>query len=196
MVKKNLKKATAKPKDKVGPDIQKINAIKKSENFAWLIKSEGDCYSIDDLKRDKRTPWEGIRNYRARNFMSGGADGTIEPKMRVGDLVLFYHSMGDKGKGEPTGVYGVAKVVSAAHPDMSAQNKKDEHYDPKASADKPIWMCVDMAFAKKFKQPVSLDEIKRNPKLSGMMVAQQGLRLSITPVLMSQFDEVVRLGDL
>src|SRR3954470_3400574 len=83
----------------------------------WLIKSEGECYSIDDLKRDKRTDWTGIRNYQARNHLRA---------MKPGDPCLFYHSMGD-----PTGVYGVAKVVGAPHADPTALDPKDEHYDPK-----------------------------------------------------------------
>ena len=85
----------------------------------WLIKSEGDCYSIDDLKKYRRTSWEGVRNYQARNFMRDG--------MNVGDLILFYHS-----NAEPSGVYGVAKVASTAHIDESALDPKDEHFDPKA----------------------------------------------------------------
>ena len=87
----------------------------------WLLKSEGSCYSIDDLKKDKVTPWSGIRSYQARNFMKGS--------MTIGDLCLFYHSNGDKQN--PTGVYGVAKVASSVHPDLTAQDKKDEHYDQK-----------------------------------------------------------------
>jgi predicted RNA-binding protein with PUA-like domain len=101
----------------------------------WLIKSEGTCYSIDDLKKDKRTPWSGIRNFQARNHMRA---------MEIGDLALFYHS-----SSEPTGVFGVAKVVAKAHIDETALDSKDEHYDQKAveyvkQGKAPLWECVEV----------------------------------------------------
>ncbi len=148
----------------------------------WLIKSEGDCYSIDHLKKDKRTAWEGIRNYQARNFMMRD--------MEVGDLLLFYHSIT-----VPTGVYGVARVVSKAHPDQSQFDKKDMHFDPKATQSKPIWFCVDVAFSEKFKQPVSLEVIKKDPKLEGMVVRAKGSRLSVQPVSPEHFKYIQKLGN-
>ncbi len=149
----------------------------------WLIKSEGECYSIDDLKRDRRTPWEGVRNYQARNFMMNG--------MQVGDLALFYHSNGDDKY--PTGIYGLAKVVSKPHPDISAQDKKHEHHDPKATKEKPIWYCVDFAFVKKFQTPLTLAQIKSDEVLKHMVVAQRGSRLSISPVSELQFRRIETL---
>jgi predicted RNA-binding protein with PUA-like domain len=151
----------------------------------WLVKSEGNCYSIDDLKRDKRTAWEGIRNYQARNFMKS---------MAVGDLVLFHHSMSD-----PTGVYGVAKVVSPHHIDKSALNQKDEHFDPKAvkyekEGKEPLWSCVDLAFVKKFEKPVSLDEIRRNRDLEGILLTRRGQRLSVMPVSAEHFKIIEKMG--
>ncbi len=140
----------------------------------WLMKSEGDCYSIDDLKRDKKTSWGGVRNYQARNFMMRD--------MQKGDLVLFYHS-----NSKPSGVYGIAKVVSAAHPDETQFDTKDEHCDPKATREKPIWYCVDVAFIEKFKNPVSLDAMKFDPKLEGMLVRARGSHLSIQPVSEKHF---------
>lgn len=148
----------------------------------WLIKSEPDCYSIDHLKKDKRTPWNGVRNYQARNFM--------RDSMKVGDLALFHHS-----STKIPGVYGIAKVVSAPHPDMSAFDKKDEHYDPKSIKEKPTWICVDFAFVEKFPRLVSLEEIKRDSKLGGIMVAQVGSRLSIQPVSKSHFERIVDLAN-
>lgn len=137
----------------------------------WLMKSEGACYSIDDLKKDKKVAWEGVRNFQARNFMR---------EMNVGDVVFFYHS---NGKGEnPTGIYGLAKVSSKIHPDESQFNKKDEHYDPKSKKESPTWQCVDISFVKKFKEPIALSYIKIDPNLSSMMVAQTGSRLSVQPV--------------
>jgi predicted RNA-binding protein with PUA-like domain len=144
----------------------------------WLLKSEGDCYSIDDLKRDKRTSWSGIRNYLARNF--------IRDQMQVGDLALFYHS-----SSKPTGVYGIAKIVSKPHPDETQFDAKDEHFDPKAIKDKPIWHCVDVAFVSKFKEPITLDQIKFDPKLTGMMVRERGSRLSVQPVSEKHFKYIV-----
>ncbi|HZZ99706.1 MAG TPA: EVE domain-containing protein [Candidatus Paceibacterota bacterium] len=146
----------------------------------WLIKSEGDCYSIDDFKRDKRTAWEGIRNYQARNFMIRD--------MKVGDLLLFYHSIVEPG------VYGLAKVVSKAHPDVSQFNKKDEHFEPKATKIKPLWYCVDVAFVKKFKHPVLLEAIKKDPKLDGMMVRAKGSRLSVQPVSEKHFKHILEMA--
>lgn len=148
----------------------------------WLVKSEGDCYSIDDLKKDGQAAWTGIRNFQARNYMRDG--------MKVGDLVLFYHSNGTPSA--PSGVYGIARVAGAAHIDESALDSKDEHYDPKAveyvrAGKDPLWMCVDLEFVKKLLEPVSLEEIKNNKDLRGMLVARPGQRLSVMPVVEKHF---------
>jgi predicted RNA-binding protein with PUA-like domain len=140
----------------------------------WLVKTEPTAYSIDDLARDARTAWEGVRNYQARNFMRD---------MRTGDLVLFYHS-----SCEVPGVYGIAKVVAPAHPDRSQFNAKDSHFDPKATKEKPIWECVDIAFVQKLAQPVPLVAIKRERALKGMVLVQPGSRLSVQPVTKDQFE--------
>lgn len=145
--------------------------MKKVKKY-WLMKSEGDCYSIDDLQNDKQTAWAGVRNYQARNFMTND--------MSVGDIVFFYHSNGTKIN--PTGIYGIASVCSGAHADETQFDKNDEHYDPKATLEKPIWYCVDIKFVKKLKTPLTLAEIKFDPNLAGIMVAQTGSRLSIQPV--------------
>jgi predicted RNA-binding protein with PUA-like domain len=144
----------------------------------WLFKSEGDCYSIDDLKRDKRTAWTGVRNYQARNFMTRD--------MSVGDQILFYHS-----SSKPTGVYGIARVVKVAHVDETQFDKKDDHFDSKATREKPIWYGVDVAFVEKFKNPVTLDILKFSPELKGMMVLERGSRLSIQPVSEKHFKFIV-----
>lgn len=147
----------------------------------WLIKTEPTSYSIDDLKRDKKVSWSGVRNYQARNFMK---------EMAVGDLALFYHSSVD-----PKAVVGVAKVVKAAHPDTTAQDKKDYHFDPKASKENPIWYMVDFVFVEKFKNVVTLGQIKIDPELSGIMLAQQGSRLSVQPVSKPHFERIRKLGN-
>lgn len=151
----------------------------------WLIKSEGDCYSIDHLKADKKTSWSGVRNYQARNFM--------RDKMQVGDFALFYHS-----NICPIGVYGIAKVASLPHEDITARDPKDEHFD-KRSADLyaaskkdkkefvPVWVLVDFEFVKKFSEPITLAEIKNDPKTNDMLVCQKGSRLSIQPVSEKHF---------
>ena len=148
----------------------------------WLIKSEPTCYSIDDLKKDKKTPWNGVRNYQARNFM--------RDNMKIGDMALFYHS-----STEIPGVYGVAKVASIPHTDFSAFDTKDEHFDPKATVDKPIWKCVDFSFVKKLPRPVTLEEIKKDHRLGGIMVTQKGSRLSIQPVSKFHFDRIIDLSN-
>ncbi len=149
----------------------------------WLIKSEGDCYSIDDLRNDKRTAWTGIRNFQARNYMRYG--------MKIGDLTLFYHSNGTPA--EPSGVYGIAKIVSGAHIDESALDPKDEHYDPKAvkyskEGKEPLWSCVDVEFVRKLSSPVPLYFIKKDKVLRRMLVAKPGQRLSIMPVQKEEFE--------
>lgn len=151
----------------------------------WLIKSEGNCYSIDDFKKDKRTAWTGIRNFQARNFMKA---------MKKGDLILYYHSMSN-----PTGVYGIARVAAEHHIDKSALDPKDEHYDLKAvkyekEGKEPLWSCVDVEYVSTFKNPVSLDEIKRNPALEGILVARKGQRLSVMPVTEKHFKKIEELG--
>jgi predicted RNA-binding protein with PUA-like domain len=145
----------------------------------WLLKSEGACYSIDDLMRDKKTAWSGVRNYQARNFM--------RDDMIKGDMVLFYHSSSN-----PTGIYGLAKIASAAYADETQFNKADDHYDPASKKAAPRWLCVDVSFVKKFSEPISLEEIKHDPHLEGMMVRQPGSRLSIQPVSEKHFNYLVK----
>lgn len=147
----------------------------------WLIKSEPDSYSIDDLRKDKRTGWSGVRNYQARNFMK---------EMSKGDLALFYHS-----STEPKAVVGVAKVAKEAYPDPTAFDKRSEYYEPKATKENPIWYQVDFGFESKFKTPVTLGQIKTHPKLGGILLAQQGSRLSIQPVSEAHFETIQKLGN-
>lgn len=147
----------------------------------WLMKSEPSVYSIDDLKKDQKTYWDGVRNYQARNFM--------RDQMKVGDLVLFYHS-----NAEPSGIGGVARICKAGYPDFSAWDKKDIHYDPKSTKEKPVWFMVDVEFVEKFKNFVSLESLKANPKLKNMVVVQKGSRLSVQPVLAEHFELVRKNG--
>ena len=148
----------------------------------WLFKSEPGCYSIDDLKKDKKTHWDGVRNYQARNM--------LRDEIKKGDLVLFYHS-----NVKPPAVVGVAEVVKEGYADHTAWDPKSEHPDPKSSPEKPIWSMVDIKYKKKLKQEVSLDEIKIDPKLEGMLVAKRGMRLSVQPVSKKHFDRILKMGE-
>lgn len=136
----------------------------------WLMKSEPDDVSIDDLqKRPEQTvPWYGVRNYQARNFMRDG--------MQIGDGVLFYHS----GCAEP-GIAGIARVASAAYPDATQFDPASRYHDPKATPEQPRWLHVDVQFVRKTRL-VGLPELRRQPELENMRVLARGNRLSITPV--------------
>ena len=148
----------------------------------WLMKSEPDAYSIDDLKKEKCGLWDGVRNYQARNFMMND--------MQVGDEVLFYHS-----NAKPPGVAGLATISKKAVPDVTAQDPKSKYYDAKASPEKPIWHCVEVAFKKKFKEEVSLTELKEKKGLEDMLLLKRGQRLSIQPVTKKEFDIVCRMAE-
>lgn len=145
----------------------------------WLMKTEPGVYSIDDLKKKGTDAWDGVRNYQARNFMM---------TMKVGDGVLFYHS------GKEPGVVGLAKVAKLAYPDASQFDKKDMHFDPKATKEKPIWFCVDVQFVQKFKTPMMLAQIKREKKLAGMRVREVGSRLSVQPVSKEHFEHIAQMA--
>ncbi|MFP5520370.1 MAG: EVE domain-containing protein [Bdellovibrionia bacterium] len=147
----------------------------------WLMKSEPDVYSIDQLKKDKTTWWTGVRNYQARNFMM--------KEMKLNDTVLFYHS-----NAEPPGIAGLAKVSELAQPDSLQFDKKSEYYDPKAAPEKPIWYCVQVAFVEKFKNYISLEELRQTPELSEMLVLKKGQRLSIQPVTSAELKTILKLA--
>jgi len=147
----------------------------------WLIKSEPDVFSIFDLKKVKQEPWSGVRNYQARNFMWRD--------MQIGDLALFYHS-----NATPPGVVGVARVASEPYPDPTQWDPSSEYFDEKSTEAKPRWWLVDFSFEKEFLQMVTLEMLRQEPKLEGMLVLQKGTRLSITPVLKKHFDLIVKMG--
>jgi predicted RNA-binding protein with PUA-like domain len=149
----------------------------------WLMKSEPDVFSFDDLKkRPKKTePWNGVRNYQARNFM--------RDEMSLGDLILFYHS-----SCEIPGVAGIATVASAPYPDSTQFDKKSEYFDPKSTLDKPRWFLVDVKFGSDLKAYVPLEELKKHKGLSQMRLLQKGNRLSILPVTKTEFEFIKKLG--
>lgn len=148
----------------------------------WLMKSEPDVYSIEDLRRDSWSPWEGVRNYQARNFM--------RDKMRVGDYALFYHS-----NAKPPGVAGLARVCKEAYPDFTAWDPDSKYFDAKTDKTDPRWMMVDVAFEARFETLVSLSTLKADPELAEMLVVQKGQRLSVQPVEPAHFERVLALAN-
>ncbi len=147
----------------------------------WLVKSEPDVFSIDDLQQAGSTGWEGVRNFQARNSM--------RDDMKPGDEVLYYHS-----NAKPSGVAGIAKVKGAPVPDPTQFDKKSEYFDPTSPKADPRWVMVHIAFVEKFPQVVPLEVLKADPKLAGMPLLQKGQRLSVQPVDPAHFKRVVALG--
>ena len=149
----------------------------------WLMKSEPDTFSFQDLKDcpSQREPWDGVRNYQARNFMRDA--------MSVGDGVLFYHS-----NTKPPGIVGLAEVASQAYPDPTAFDKQSKYYDEKSDPNNPKWFLVDVVYKKDFKHQVSLEAMKAMPELAEMKVLQKGNRLSITPVSEQEFKAICAAG--
>lgn len=145
----------------------------------WLMKSEADVYSIDDLKKDRRTMWDGVRNYQARNNMR---------EMRKGDLVLYYHS-----RQSPSAVTGVARVVKEAYPDPTQFDPKNKYFDEKSSEDDPRWSLVDIEFVQKLDRQVGLPEVKDVEALDEMVLVNNS-RLSVQPVKKSEFDRILKMA--
>ena len=146
----------------------------------WLMKSEPDAYSIDDLERDGREKWDGIRNYQARNMM--------RDDMKIGEEVLFYHS----NCKEP-GIVGVARVASEPYPDPTQFDKKSKYYDAKSSADNPRWCLVDVEFVRKLTRTITLTELKAQKTLADMILTRKGNRLSIMPVTRKHWNKILSL---
>jgi predicted RNA-binding protein with PUA-like domain len=156
-----------------------------SEPRYWLMKSEPDAFSIDDLKGRPRgvDHWDGIRNYQARNFM--------RDDMKKGDQVLFYHS-----NCEEPGVVGIVEVVREAYPDHTAFDPDSKYFDPKSDPDNPRWLMVDVKYRRKLPRTVSLRALKENPELADMLVTRKGSRLSITPVSEHEWRTVLEMAGL
>ncbi len=132
----------------------------------WLVKSDPETYSWSKMKSDKRTFWDGVRNFQARNYLK---------EMKVGDLVLFYHSQSDKS------IVGITKVVKEHYPDPTTDDKR--------------WVVVDLEAVEDLKQPVTLEQIKQNPVLSNIPLVKQQ-RLSVMPLTKEQYNEILKLGGL
>lgn len=149
----------------------------------WLMKSEPDVYSIEDLARDGREPWNGIRNYQARNF--------LRDQMREGDLALFYHS-----NATPPGVAGVMRIDSGPEPDTLAFDPDSPYFDAKSDPEAPTWIQRQVAFVAKFDRFIPLNSLREDPEVEGMLVIRKGQRLSIQPVEAAHFWHLCRRGGL
>jgi predicted RNA-binding protein with PUA-like domain len=150
----------------------------------WLMKSEPEEFSIRDLEQrpGQREPWDGVRNYQARNMM--------RDRMQVGDGVLFYHSNTDV-----PGVVGIAEVASEAYPDPTAFDPQDPHYDPKSDPNNPRWYLVDVRFVRHLRRTIALAELKAHPELQEMPLVRKGNRLSVMPVTEDQWEVILGLED-
>lgn len=150
----------------------------------WLLKSEPEAFSIDDLKQlpKKTDHWDGIRNYQARNMM--------RDQMKKGDLAFFYHS-----NCTPPGIVGVVEIVREAYPDHTAFDPDSKYHDPKSDPENPRWMMVDVKFKKAFKQMITLEELRKNNKLEDMLILRKGNRLSITPVTERQWKIISQIAE-
>lgn len=147
----------------------------------WLVKSEPLAYSIDQLAKDRRTLWDGVRNYQARNYLKS---------MAKGDEVLFYHS-----NAQPPAIVGVAKVSKLAVPDPTQFDSKDSHFDPTAKIDSPRWFCPELEFIRKFKCSMPLTELHKVPKLKSMLLLKKGSRLSVQPVTAAEFHKIMEISE-
>ena len=149
----------------------------------WLIKSEPEAFSIDDLKNapGRKTHWDGVRNYQARN--------TMRDDMSKGDLVFFYHS-----NCETPAIVGIAEVASGAYPDHTAFDPNDPHFDAKSDPENPRWMMVDVRYKRKTRRPISLSELKQyDSQLDGFALTRRGNRLSVLPVSRQHWDFIMSL---
>lgn len=151
----------------------------------WLMKSEPDCYGLDDLKHgpDQTTSWDGVRNYQARNL--------LRDEIKLDDGVLFYHS----NIKEPA-IVGLARVVREGYPDHTALDPQNDHFDPKASQEKPIWYMVDVQYLNELPAPLTRRELALHPVLAGMGVLKKGNRLSVQPVTAREWQTVLEVSGL
>ncbi len=146
----------------------------------WLMKSEPGNYSIDDLKVDRVTWWDGVRNYQVRNM--------VRDDFRKGDLAFFYHS-----ECKEPGIVGIMTIASEAYPDPTAFDPKAKYFDPKSDPENPRWLMVDVRYQRKLKRPMTLKELKNHDELADMPLLRRGNRLSITPVTPEQWAFIMSL---
>ena len=150
----------------------------------WLLKSEPDVFSLEDLKNcpNQTEPWDGIRNYQARNLM--------RDEMQVGDQAFFYHSR----QAEPA-IVGTVRVVREAYPDHTSWDPSSKYFDEKSSAENPRWLMVDVQFESEFSRPVTLKELRSVPELKEMFLLRKGMRLSVQPVTEAEFQLILAIAN-
>jgi len=148
----------------------------------WLFKAEPEDYSLEQFKKDKKTYWDGVRNYQARNF--------LRDSIKRGDEVFIYQSNTD-----PLAVVALAEVVKEGYPDFTAMDPDNSHFDPKSTPGNPIWYMVDIKLTKILKTPVLLSELKQNPKLKDFRLLQRGNRLSVMPVTAGERSEILKMSE-
>lgn len=146
----------------------------------WLLKTEPDTFGWHDLERDGMTPWSGVRSFQARNNMM---------EMKLGDLGFFYHS----SIAEPAAV-GICEVSREAYPDFTQFDKTSEYYDIKSKPEKPLWYMVDVKIVEPLKRPVTIAEMRAEPRLAGMALLKRGQRLSVQPVMAHEWEIVLELA--
>lgn len=156
-------------------------AARKSGKRYWLVRSEPDVFSIDDLEREGSTCWDGVRNYQARN--------TLRDDMEVGDGVLFYHS-----NAKPLAIVGVARVSRAGYPDHTAWDPKTKYHDPKSDPQNPTWFMVDIEFVTRFDEPLCREQLQEEPELADMALLQKASRLSVQPVTADEWKHVLKMA--
>lgn len=147
----------------------------------WLMKSEPSVYGIDDLKKDRRTSWGGVRNYQVRNM--------FRDDFAKGDVAFFYHS----SCAEP-GIVGVMTVAGTAYPDPGQFERNSGYFDAKSRREAPTWLAVDVRFQRKFKRPLSLEVLRSCAGLAGMLVLRRGNRLSVTPLTADEAEVIFDLA--
>jgi predicted RNA-binding protein with PUA-like domain len=147
------------------------------------MKTEPDVLGIEDLKKkpNQTSPWDGVRNYQARNFM--------RDQMKQGDLVLIYHSSCEK-----IGVAGIAQVVRESYPDFTQFDQNSAYFDPKATLENPRWFMVDVKWVKTFKNVIPLSVLKSQKALQNMVLVKKGSRLSVQPVTAQEYDYILKLS--
>lgn len=147
----------------------------------WIVKSDTADYSIEEFRSDRTALWDGVRNYQARNYLMA---------MERGDQVLFYQSVT-----QPIGVAGLAVVSKKAVPDPTQFDRRDRHYDPKSSPDRPVWFCPELRFKKQFKAVIGLDQLRKEKRLTKMILLKRGNRLSVMPLTEEEFRTVLALAE-
>jgi len=147
----------------------------------WLLKSEPETFSIDDLSKKGRSQWDGVRNFEARNNLTA---------MKKGDLFIFYHS-----SVQPAGAVGVGKILKESYPDPTQFTKSSPYFDKRATPEKPLWFAPDVGPVCKFPEIVTLAQMRDDKALSSMRILMKGSRLSVTPLEQREFKRILQIAE-